>query len=265
MLQVIEWKTLNLSEQKKLLRSLLPLNSTLCHGQIGSEFFKLTMMNDTDILIISRDAETRKTYRVQTKKRSRSVVRGSSNTRTYTARPSLSKSMKLTRKNSPVELSGSIRGFVSIKDTGASYYINLVCRAPSARMGTRSVRMEDTGKALINKVSELARSAGKPTVTLSALPHVIGYYYKVFGYKIDSEASNRGDRNAALEKFMPLLKSEYNGNMEAFLEDYNMSYSKIKKNDIVINYNLLTLGQPGQVPAKAKKIAIDGLHMTLVL
>jgi hypothetical protein len=125
--------------------------------------------------------------------------------------------------------------------------------------------MEDPGKALINKVSELARRDGKKTVTLSALPHVIGYYYKVFGYTIDQEPSYKDDRNVALDRFLRLLKSEYEGKMDEFLEDYSMSYAKIKNNDIVKNYNILTLGQVGKIPARAKKIAIDGLHMTLTL
>lgn len=263
MLQVVIWNKLSEGEKKQLLQKLLVLNKTLCHGQIGAEFFKYTIMDDTDVLILSRDAETRRTYSVKTKKvRSRSAIRGS----TYTARPTLSKTMKSTRRNNtPKELAGSIRGFVSIKDKDDSYYINLVCRAPSTRASTRSVRMEDPGKAIINKVSELARRAGKPAVTLSALPHVIGYYYKVFGYKIDGKPSDKGDRNSALEKFMPLLKSEYQGNMEEFLEDYSMSYSKIKNNPIVKAYNMMTLGQPGKIPAQAKKIAVDGLHMTLGL
>jgi hypothetical protein len=69
-------------------------------------------MNDTDLLLISRDSETRRTYRVQTKKvRS---IRGSTTIKPYSSRPSLSKTMKSTRKynNSPKELGGSIRGFV---------------------------------------------------------------------------------------------------------------------------------------------------------
>ena len=272
MIQIIVWKKLDGEEQDELLNSLSRLNSILCHGQIGDEFFKDTITKETDILIISRDESTRKSY---------------------TTRPSMSKTLKRTkkkysiqttqtrnrrkhslnryskRKTSPMKQSGSIRGFVSIKGIGNSYYINLVCRAPSARIAKRSNKSEDPGKSMINKVKELAEKNNKiHTVTLSALPHVIGYYYKVFGYRIDTQASDISDRNEALKSFLLLLKTDYNsGSMEQFLEEYKGSYSKLKKNnsELVKQYNILTLGKIGKQTGLAKKIDVDGLHMTLQL
>ena len=69
-------------------------------------------------------------------------------------------------------------------------YIHLVCRAPSSRMTTRRNKSIKRGKDIMVDIINFAKEKGCRKVKLSALFHVVGYYYKVLGFRF-SKKNNR--------------------------------------------------------------------------
>ena len=79
---------------------------------------------------------------------------------------------------------------ISGKGRNKQCYIHLVCRAPSTRMQTRRRKQIKKGKDIMNDIINFAKKKGCRKVKLSALFHVVGYYYKVLGFRF-SKKNNR--------------------------------------------------------------------------
>ena len=77
-------------------------------------------------------------------------------------------------------------------------YIHLVCRAPSTRMKTRRGKIIKRGKDIMLDIINFAKEKNCKKVKLSALFHVVGYYYKVLGFRF-AKKNNRYSDEQMLE------------------------------------------------------------------
>lgn len=91
--------------------------------------------------------------------------------------------------------------------------IDVICRAQSTRMNTRSETCIPRGKDIIQSVHQLAMDLGCNYVKLNALPHVIGYYYKCFGYRFMKHCNEDPDKYVTkndINDYMKILKEKKN-------------------------------------------------------
>lgn len=82
---------------------------------------------------------------------------------------------------------GALRGFlfatVKTDRRGMKYlYIDIVCAGPSTRMKLKG-HISVTGRSLIQETFKIANAIDCDYIKLSAIPEVITYYHKVFGFR----------------------------------------------------------------------------------
>lgn len=82
---------------------------------------------------------------------------------------------------------GALRGFLfaTIKTDGKGkkyLYIDIVCAGPSTRMKLKG-HISVTGRSLIQETFKIANAVNCDYIKLSAIPEVITYYHKVFGFR----------------------------------------------------------------------------------
>ena len=83
--------------------------------------------------------------------------------------------------------SRAIRGIcifdISKSGRNKQAYIHLICRAPSTRMTTRRAPTVKRGADIMRGIIEYAKNRGCKRIKLSALYHVVGYYYSKLGFR----------------------------------------------------------------------------------
>ena len=82
---------------------------------------------------------------------------------------------------------GALRGFlfatIKTDSKGKKYlYIDIVCAGPSTRMKLKGL-ISVTGRSLIQETFKIANAIDCDYIKLSAIPEVITYYHKVFGFR----------------------------------------------------------------------------------
>ena len=82
---------------------------------------------------------------------------------------------------------GALRGFlfatIKTDSKGKKYlYIDIVCAGPSTRMKLKG-HISVTGRSLIQETFKIANAIDCDYIKLSAIPEVITYYHKVFGFR----------------------------------------------------------------------------------
>ena len=79
----------------------------------------------------------------------------------------------------------NVRGFCCVQKRSNYLYIDLICNVGYHSMKTRSSENKLGGKAMIEKVYELAASLGIRDVRLSSVEKVLPYYYKKQGFEFE--------------------------------------------------------------------------------
>lgn len=93
-----------------------------------------------------------------------------------------------------------VRGFCCVQKKSNYLYIDLICNVGYHSMKTRSSENKLGGKAMIEKVYELAASLGIRDVRLSSVEKVLPYYYKKQGFEFE-----RPDRRNKYSKLVDKL------------------------------------------------------------
>ena len=92
---------------------------------------------------------------------------------------------------------GALRGFlfatIKTDSKGKKYlYIDIVCAGPSTRMKLKG-HISVTGRSLIQETFKIANAVNCDYIKLSAIPEVITYYHKVFGFRFIKQCGDTED------------------------------------------------------------------------
>ena len=92
---------------------------------------------------------------------------------------------------------GALRGFlfatIKTDSKGKKYlYIDIVCAGPSTRMKLKG-HISVTGRSLIQESIKIANAIDCDYIKLSAIPEVITYYHKVFGFRFIKQCGDTED------------------------------------------------------------------------
>lgn len=206
-LEVYDKQSSSPLEWKEMSARVRNMANTTCQGKVSKEFISDNLETETDIIMILKLS----TQNVRTGENRENAV--------------AFMMINLIKSN--------------------TLYIDVLCGSVSKRVSQGVTMRPGPGKILLNYAEYLARTLGRDTIQLSALPYVIGYYRKMGFKHIQDEEEEPTSITATADDFGRMRFKSDEHFRQAFLIAHAYALSQGDKDKLIINLNEY-LGDDGE-------------------